>query len=93
VLYVCRDNLRILTFRNTKFIYIIFTNSVRTSYETHYVSAKKTNQLMLFGEIVPVYCENPMKHINILCGQNSQVFNVNAGGTYNGHCALKLGEH
>jgi hypothetical protein len=32
--------------------------SVRTSQETHYVSATKPNRLMLFRETVAVYCEN-----------------------------------
>jgi hypothetical protein len=31
---------------------------VRTSQETHYVSATEPNRLMLFGETVAVYCEN-----------------------------------
>jgi hypothetical protein len=43
---------------------ILYKNPVRTSQETHYVSATKTNRLMLFGEIVAVYCENHMEHIN-----------------------------
>jgi hypothetical protein len=30
--------------------------SVRTSQETHYVSATGTNRLILFGETVAVYC-------------------------------------
>jgi hypothetical protein len=37
---------------------IIYSNSVRTSQETHYVSATKPNRLMLFRETVAVYCEN-----------------------------------
>jgi hypothetical protein len=37
---------------------LIYINTVRTSQETHYVSATKTNRLMLFGETVAVYCEN-----------------------------------
>jgi hypothetical protein len=41
-------------------------NPVRTSQETHYVSAKDTNQLMLFRETVAVCCENYMKQTNIL---------------------------
>jgi hypothetical protein len=36
-------------------VYII---SVRTSQETHYVSAKKPNRLMLLQEIIAAYCEN-----------------------------------
>jgi hypothetical protein len=31
-------------------------NPVRTSQETYYVSATKHNRLMLFGEIIAVYC-------------------------------------
>jgi hypothetical protein len=37
---------------------------------------------MLFRETVAVYCENQMKHINTVCGQNVRVLNVTAGGTY-----------
>jgi hypothetical protein len=51
----------------TEFIY---KNSVRTSQETHYVSATMPNRLMLFREIVTVYCENHTEHRNTLCGQN-----------------------
>jgi hypothetical protein len=29
--------------------------------ETHYVSAKEPNRLLLFGETIAVYCENPKK--------------------------------
>jgi hypothetical protein len=60
-------------------------NAVRTSQETHYVSATKPNRLMLFREIIAVYCENHMEHINALCGQNSEFFNVKSGGTYAYH--------
>jgi hypothetical protein len=44
--------------------------SVRTSQETHSVSIATTNRLMLFREIIAVYCENHTEHINTLCGQN-----------------------
>jgi hypothetical protein len=47
-------------------------NSVRTSQETHYVSATKPNQLMLLRETVAVYCENHTEHTNTLCGQKTQ---------------------
>jgi hypothetical protein len=50
----------------------IFKNSVRTSQETHYVSATEPNRLMLFRETVAVYCENHTGHTNSLCGQNSK---------------------
>jgi hypothetical protein len=48
-------------------------SSVRTSQETHYVSATKTNRLMLFREIIAVYCENHTEHTNALCGQNGRI--------------------
>jgi hypothetical protein len=41
------------TIRNT-----IHKDSVRTSQETHYVSATKTSWLSMFREIADVYCEN-----------------------------------
>jgi hypothetical protein len=41
-----------------------------TSQETYYVSTKKTNRLMLFGETFAVYCENHTEHTDTLCGQN-----------------------
>jgi hypothetical protein len=39
-------------------------NSVRTSQETHYVSATMPNRLMLFREPVAVYCDNHTEHPN-----------------------------
>jgi hypothetical protein len=33
------------------------------------VSATKPGWLMLFREIIAVYCENCTKHVNTLCGQ------------------------
>jgi hypothetical protein len=44
----------------------LYKNSVRTSQETHYVSATETNRLMLFRETVAVYRENHTEHINTL---------------------------
>jgi hypothetical protein len=38
------------------------TDTVRTSQETHYVSASEPNRLMLDGETVAVYCENHTEH-------------------------------
>jgi hypothetical protein len=38
------------------------TDTVRTSQETHYVSATEPNRLMLFRETVGVYCENHTEH-------------------------------
>jgi hypothetical protein len=54
----------------------IYKNSVRTSQETHYVSTKETNRLVLFRETVAVYCENHMEHTNTLCGQNAETLYI-----------------
>jgi hypothetical protein len=43
--------------------------SVRTSQETHYVSATKPNRLMPFRETVAVYCENRTEHKNTVMGK------------------------
>jgi hypothetical protein len=53
-------------------VYVIYKNLVRTSQETHYISATKSNQLILFGETVAVYCENHTEHTDTLCGQNAE---------------------
>jgi translation initiation factor IF-1 len=59
----------------------IYKNSFRTSQDSHYVSATKPNQLMLFREAVAVYCENHTEHPNTLCGQNAEFYYD--GGTCN----------
>jgi hypothetical protein len=43
----------------------IYTILVRTSQETHYVSATEPNRIMLFRETVAVYCESHTEHIYI----------------------------
>jgi hypothetical protein len=50
---------------------LIYKNSVLTSQETRRFSYTKTNRLMLFREIIAVYCENNTEHINTLCRQNA----------------------
>jgi hypothetical protein len=62
-----------MLFRETVAVYCenhteqIYKNSVRTSQETHYVSATKPNRLKLFRETVAVYCENHTEHTDTLC--------------------------
>jgi hypothetical protein len=58
----------------------MYVGVVRTSQETHHVSATTPNSLMLFREIIAVYCENHTGHIN---------YTVKAGGGYSYHCALR----
>jgi hypothetical protein len=65
---------------------VIYTDPVRTSQETHYVSATKPNRLMLFREPVAVYCENHTEHTDTLCGQNADFFLVEVCGTFTCHC-------
>jgi hypothetical protein len=51
----------------------IYKNSFCTSQEAHYISATKTNWLMLFRGTVTVYYENQSKHTNRLFGQNIEL--------------------
>jgi hypothetical protein len=48
-------------------------DSVRTSQKTHYVTATKTNRLMLFREKIAVYCEKVTEHINTFCKEECRV--------------------
>jgi hypothetical protein len=66
----------------------MYINRVRTSQETHYVSATKPTRLMLFGETVAVYWANHTEHTDTLCGQNAELC-VKAGGTYSDHWSLE----
>jgi hypothetical protein len=36
---------------------------------------------MLYSEIIAVYSQIHTKHINTLCGQNVEFFNIKPGGT------------
>jgi hypothetical protein len=60
-------------------------NHYSASKKTQPVTITKINWLMLFKEIIPVYSENHMKPINTLCGQNTELLIVKAGGTYSYH--------
>jgi hypothetical protein len=40
------------------FIYIIFKNTVSTSQKSHWASSTKISRLMLFIEIIALYCES-----------------------------------
>jgi len=44
---------------------------------------------MLCREIIAVCSEIHTKHINTLCGQNVELLNVKAGGTYSDQWALE----
>jgi hypothetical protein len=48
-----------------------------------------TSQLMLYREIIAVCSQIHTKHINTLCGQNTEFVNVTAGGTYSKSYVLK----
>jgi hypothetical protein len=52
------------------------TDTVRTSQETHYVSATEPNRLM------PVYCENHTEHTDTLCGQIAGICYVTTDSSY-----------
>jgi membrane protease subunit (stomatin/prohibitin family) len=43
---------------------------------------------MLFKEITALYYEDVSKPINVFCGQNAELFIVEAGGTYSYHISF-----
>jgi hypothetical protein len=45
---------------------------------------------MLYSEIIAVCPQINAKHINRLCGQNAEFFNLKPGGTNSNHWALKF---
>ena len=47
----------------------------------HSISVIKTNQSVLYREIIAVCSLIHTKHINTLCGQNVELLNVKRGGT------------
>jgi len=44
---------------------------------------------MVYREIIAVCYQIHAKRINTLCGQSVEFLNVNPGGTYSNHWALK----
>jgi hypothetical protein len=78
-----------MLFRQTVAVYCEnhteYTDTVRTSQETHYVSATEPNRLMLFRQTVAVYCENHTEHTDTLCIHDAELWRVKAGGEYNNH--------
>jgi hypothetical protein len=63
-------NMRLYRSLKTMQTIVIYKNAIRTSQETHHVSATERNRLMAFGETVAVCCENRMEHTYTLCGQS-----------------------
>lgn len=70
-----------LTFLSMKSVRIIYRNSFPTAQKTCCVSVMKTNQLMLFREIIAIF-ENHMKYIVHSVSDMNGFLNVKAGGTY-----------
>jgi hypothetical protein len=63
-----------LTTLRKKFIWVVYKYSVPTKKRIYCVFITNTNRLMLCNENIAVYCNNNINSINILCGQNAEVF-------------------
>jgi hypothetical protein len=48
---------------------------------------------MLYREIITVYSQTHIKHINTLCGQNVELLSVKPGGTYSNQSGLDGSRH
>jgi hypothetical protein len=73
----------------TELTRIIFKGPVRTAHETHSVSVIKTDQLMLYREIIAVFFKSIKAHECSVCGQSVELLNVKPGGTHSDHWASK----
>jgi hypothetical protein len=67
---------------------VLFNHSVRPSKKTQFTSITNTSWLVLFREIIAVYAENCKIPMDAFHGQNVELLNVKADGTYNYHWAL-----
>ena len=63
----------------------VFKYSARTAHKTHFMSVVKTDQVMLYSEIIAVCPQIHTKHINTVCGQNVEC------KTYRAVNTLRLG--
>jgi hypothetical protein len=54
-----------------------------------FIDFKRTNWLVRFREKLIALCSNNRRNAKIICGQNSELLNVKACGTYSYHCVLK----
>jgi len=59
----------------------MFRNSFFVKQQIHLGGLIKTNQFLLCREIITVYSDIHTKHINTLCGQNVELFDVKPDGT------------
>jgi hypothetical protein len=64
-----------------KFSLYLTGNTLRLHYKAQPVNA--------VGETVAVYCEKHTEHIDTLCGQNTEIWYVKAGGTYSDQWAVE----
>jgi hypothetical protein len=53
------------------------------------MSFVKTSWLMLFRELIDIYCESHTKHVNTACGENTEPLNFTAGHTCGYYFASK----
>jgi hypothetical protein len=67
--------------------YLLYKNSVRTSHETHYVSAKKTSRLKLFRKKICLVWT--MWKTQIPSVKRMQFWRTKVGGAYSNHWSLK----
>jgi hypothetical protein len=65
---------------------VIYTNSVPTSQETHYISITRKNHLMMFREISILKIT---RNIHTVGAKISEFCSVKASGKYSDHFGLK----
>lgn len=68
----------------------VYLNICFWSTKKQHVFITKIISSIKLWKIIDVYSENLSKLINTLCGQNEELINVEACGTYRNHWALKF---
>jgi hypothetical protein len=66
----------VVRFSEISLSYRTTQHHIPEEYSWNYISITKPNWLMLFREIIAVYCENYTEHINTPCGQNAETLYV-----------------
>lgn len=82
--YICNNRCMSITIWRLELIGIIYTNSVPTSHPTFIISITENNQWKFWF----FFCENPMKSINVSCGQNVEYFSAECGDSRNKYLVL-----
>lgn len=62
-----------------------YTKNQFYPHRKHSLSTVNTDQLVMYGETIAVYCANHIWHINTICEKNAEILNIKYDGKYKNH--------